>query len=81
MKKYWKKLSQLNRRAQKYERTKGVEKLVNSIKSCNKRLTKLQIIKYKDYMVKYPDNELLLSIKHLVPPHNVVLDTNKSNTQ
>ena len=61
---------ELDHRAERYEKTKGIEKLVNSIKTSNKRFTKLQLIKFNDYLIKYPDNELLLSIKHLVPKNN-----------
>ena len=52
--------------------------LVDTIKTTTKRLTKLQIEKYNNYLIKYPDNELLLSIQHLVPPHGsrLILDTN-----
>ncbi len=64
-----------------YEKTKRIEKLVHSIKTCNRKLTKLQIDKYNKCIAKYPDNELLLSIQHLVPPNNVVLDTNESNKE
>ena len=58
---------ELDYRAQKYERTKGISMLVDTIKTTTKRLTKLQIEKYNNYLIKYPDNELLLSIQHLVP--------------
>ena len=58
---------ELDHRADMYERKKGIEILVHTINTCNKRLTKLQIEKYNNYVVKYPDNELLLSIQHLVP--------------
>ena len=61
---------ELDHRAERYEKTKGIEKLVNSIKTSNKRFTKLQLIKFNDYLIKYPDNELLLSIQHLVPKNN-----------
>ena len=69
---------ELEYRADMYEKTKGIEKIVNSIKTCNRRLTKVQINKYNNYLVKYPDNELLLSIQHLVPHHGakLVLETN-----
>jgi hypothetical protein len=69
---------ELDQRAERYERTRGVSMLVDTIKTTTKRLTKLQIEKYNNYVVKYPDNELLLSIEHLVPPHGamLVLDTN-----
>ncbi len=69
---------ELDHRAERYEKTKGIEKLVNAIKTSNKRFTKLQLIKFNDYLIKYPDNELLLSIQHLVPPHGarLMLDTN-----
>ena len=68
-------------RADMYEKTKGIEKIVNSIKTCNRRLTKVQINKYNNYLIKYPDDELLLSIQHLVPPHDVmvVLDNVQEN--
>ena len=55
-------------RADKYEKTKGIEKLVCAIKNSNKRLTNLQKDKYYYLLNKYPENESLLSIKHLVPP-------------
>ena len=61
---------ELDYRAQKYERTKGISMLVDTIKTTTKRLTKFQIEKYNNYLVKYPDNELLLSIQHLVPKNN-----------
>ena len=64
---------QLDRRAAKYEKTQGIEKLVNTIKTTTNRLTKLQIIKFNDYLIKYPYNELLLSIQHLVPSHDVMV--------
>ena len=51
-----------------YEKTKGIETIVKSIKTCNRRLTKVQINKYNNYLIKYPDNELLLSVQHLVTP-------------
>jgi hypothetical protein len=57
----------LDHRAEVYERTKSIQMLVNTIQTTTKRLTKLQIHKYNEYLVKYPDNELLLSIQHLVP--------------
>jgi len=57
----------LDHRADRYEKTKGIDQIVNSIKACNKRLTTFQIDKYNKLLVKYPDNELLLSIQHLVP--------------
>ena len=58
---------ELDHRAERYERTRGVSMLVDTIKTTTKRLTKLQIEKYNNYVVKYPDNELLLSIQHLLP--------------
>ena len=58
---------ELDQRAERYERTRGVSMLVDTIKTTTKRLTKLQIEKYNNYVVKYPDNELLLSIQHLLP--------------
>ena len=64
---------ELEYRADMYEKTKGIETLVKSIKTCNRRLTKVQINKYNKYLIKYPDNELLLSIQHLVPPHDVMV--------
>ena len=69
---------ELEQRSQRYERTKGVSMLVDTIKTTTKRLTKLQIEKYNCYLIKYPDNELLYSVQHLVPPHGarLVLDTN-----
>ena len=70
---------ELDHRAERYEKTKGIEKLVNAIKTSNKRFTKLQLIKFNDYLIKYPDNELLLSIQHLVPSHNAILDNDESN--
>jgi len=69
---------ELEYRANMYEKKKGIETIVKSIKTCNRRLTKVQINKYNNYLIKYPDNELLLSIQHLVPPHGsrLILDTN-----
>jgi hypothetical protein len=69
---------ELDHRAERYEKTKGISMLVDTIKTTTKRLTKLQIEKYNNYLIKYPDNELLLSIQHLVPPHGsrLMLDTN-----
>ena len=58
---------ELEHRAYMYEKTKGIEMLVHTIKTTTKRLTKLHIKKYNNYLIKYPDNELLLSIQHLVP--------------
>ena len=55
---------ELEHRAERYEKTKGVSMLVDTIKTTTKRLTKFQIEKYNNYLVKYPDNELLLSIQH-----------------
>ncbi len=62
---------ELDHRAEVYERTKGIEKIVRSIKTCNRRLTKLQIIKYNNYLLKFPNNESLLSVQHLVPKRDV----------
>ena len=59
---------ELEQRSQRYERTKGISMLVDTIKTTTKRFTKLQIEKYNDYLIKYPDNELLLSVQHLVTP-------------
>ena len=69
---------ELEHRAERYDRTKGISILVDSIKNATKRLTKLQIERYNNYLVKYPDNELLYSVQHLVPPHDamLVLNTN-----
>ena len=61
---------ELEHRAERYEKTKGVSMLVDTIKTTTKRLTKLQIEKYNNYVIKYPDNEQLLSIRHLVPKTN-----------
>ena len=72
---------ELDHRAEMYEKTKGIDKIVNSIQTCNRRLTKLQIEKYNNYMVKYPDHELLLSIKHLVPPHIASFNTKLSKKE
>ena len=61
---------ELDHRAERYERTKGIDQIVKSIQSSqssNKRLSTFQIDKYNKCLVKYQDNELLLSIKHLVP--------------
>ena len=62
---------ELDHRAERYERTKGIDQIVKSIQSSqssNKRLTTFQIDKYNKCLLKYPDNELLLSIQHLVTP-------------
>jgi hypothetical protein len=59
---------ELEHRAERYDRTKGISILVDTIKNATKRLTKLQIERYNNYLVKYPDNELLYSVQHLVPP-------------
>ena len=61
---------ELEQRSQRYERTKGVSMLVDTIKNATKRLTKLQIERYNDYLLKYPDNELLYSVQHLVPKND-----------
>jgi hypothetical protein len=58
----------LAHRVERYEKTKSIEKLVNTIKNSTKRLTNLQKDKYYYLLNKYPENESLLSIKHLVPP-------------
>lgn len=57
---------ELDYRAKKYERTKGISMLVNTIKTTTKRLTNLQIERYNDYLIKYPENELLLSVQCIV---------------
>ncbi len=44
--------------------------LVDTIKNATKRLTKLQIERYNDYLLKYSDNELLYSVQHLVPKND-----------
>ena len=62
---------ELEHRAERYEKTKGVSMLVDTIKNATKRLTKLQIERYNDYLLKYPNNELLLSIQHLVPKNDI----------
>ena len=74
---------ELEHRAERYDRTKGISMLVDTIKNTTKRLTKLQIERYNNYLVKYPDNELLYSVQHLVPPHGarLVLDTNEPKNE
>jgi hypothetical protein len=57
----------LAHRVERYEKTKSIEKLVNTIQNSTKRLTNLQKEKYYYLLNKYPENEYLLSIKHLVP--------------
>ena len=64
---------ELAHRAEQYEKTKGIEKLVCLIKNSTKRLTNLQKDKYYYLLNKYPQNEALLSIKHLVPPLAITL--------
>jgi hypothetical protein len=49
---------------------KGIEKLVNKIKTTIDRITKLQIIKLNDFLIKYPENEL--SIQHLVTKRIII---------
>jgi hypothetical protein len=61
---------ELEQRSQRYERTKGVSMLVDTIKNATKRLTKLQIERCNDYLLKYPDNELLYSVQYLVPKND-----------
>jgi hypothetical protein len=58
---------QLAIKAERYEKTKGIAILVNGIQNSTKRLTNLQKEKYYYLLNKYPENEYLLSIKHLVP--------------
>ena len=58
---------QLANKAERYEKTKGIAILVNGIQNSTKRLTNLQKEKYYYLLNKYPENEYLLSIKHLVP--------------
>jgi hypothetical protein len=58
---------QLAIKSERYEKTKAISKLVYAIQNSTKRLTNLQKEKYNYLLNKYPDNELLLSIKHLVP--------------
>jgi hypothetical protein len=58
---------ELAHRAERYEKTKGISKLVNAIQNSTTRLTNLQKNKFHYLLKKYPENELLLSIKHLVP--------------
>ena len=72
---------ELQHRARRYERTKGISIIVDTIKNATKRLTKLQIERYNDYLLKYPDNELLLSIQHLVPPHIARFNTKLSKKE
>jgi hypothetical protein len=58
---------QLAIKAERYEKTKGIDILVNGIQNSTKRLTNLQKERCYYLLNKYPDNESLLSIKHLVP--------------
>ena len=58
---------ELAHRAERYERTKTISLLVYTIQNSTKRLTNLQKNKYYYLLNKYPDNELLLSIKNIVP--------------
>ena len=58
---------QLAIKAERYEKTKAINILVNTIQNSTKRLTNLQKEKYYYLLNKYPENEYLLSIKHLVP--------------
>ena len=58
---------QLANKAERYEKTKAINILVNTIQNSTKRLTNLQKEKYYYLLNKYPENEYLLSIKHLVP--------------
>jgi hypothetical protein len=64
---------ELAHRAERYEKTKGISTLVNTIQNSTKRLTNLQKDKYYYLLNKYPQNESLLSIKHLVPPLAITL--------
>jgi hypothetical protein len=59
---------ELAHRAERYEKTQGIEKIVNKIHNNPKILTNLQKDKYYYLLNKYPENESLLSVKHLVPP-------------
>ena len=58
-------------RAERYEKTKCISMIVNTIKNTTKRLTDFQIERYNCLLKKYPDNELLHSVKHLIPQQNV----------
>jgi len=53
---------QLQKKAERYERTKAISKMVNTIQNSVQRLTNLQKEKYYNLLNKYPDNEVLLSI-------------------
>ena len=59
---------QLAHKVEVYEKTKAITALVYTIQNSTKRLTNLQKDKYYYLLNKYPENESLLSIKHLVPP-------------
>jgi hypothetical protein len=58
---------QLAHKVEVYEKTKAINILVNTIQNSTKRLTNLQKEKYYYLLNKYPENEYLISIKHLVP--------------
>jgi hypothetical protein len=46
--------------------TSKIDGLINAIQNSTTRLTNLQKNKFHYFLKKYPENELLLSIKHLV---------------
>jgi disulfide oxidoreductase YuzD len=58
---------ELEKKAEKYEGLKAIPRLVETIKNLKKRITTVQKDKYYYLLNKYPDNELLLSIKKIVP--------------
>ena len=58
---------QLAHKVEVYEKTKAITALVNTIKNSTKRLTNLQKERFYYLLNKFPENEYLLSIKHLVP--------------
>jgi len=66
---------QLAHKVEVYEKTKAITALVHTIQNSTKRLTNLQKEKYYYLLNKYPENESLLSIKHLVP--EIVLKPSK----
>jgi len=58
---------QLAHKVEVYEKTKAITALVNTIQNSTKRLTNLQKERFYYLLNKFPENESLLSIKHLVP--------------
>ena len=58
---------QLAHKGEVYKKTKAITAFVNTIQNSTKRLTNLQKERFYYLLNKFPENESLLSIKHLVP--------------